>query len=391
MKKIIYLLFVLLTGNLAQAQISISNGEHNIEISSRISTFYNQRFLKSGEENRDKNRFRLRDAQVIIEGRVKNDWAYEIQVDFADIASNNTGEGVDGENPGLMDAFVTYKGLKPFNVKLGYGKLPYSRSSLTPFPLSSYWQRAQVARGDIFSRRDIGITLYKDYWKKRINVYAGVYSGLGEASLAGDNDASGNPEFVTRVDLSYPAPMKNREVDYNHSPIPLFSLGLNGRYANKELPDGEEFPDGATGEYGLKVINGKKYTYGLDFAFQYKGFSGQFEVHQINAQPQNENDPLFLGLTPEQTKGEVFAGGHFSQLNYFFKKYKTIVSVRYEQLDLNDLNAGDSKRTSAAIAYQINGFDAMIKLQYFNNLNKQESIDTLDWNTQLRLGLQLNL
>ena len=129
----------------------------------------------------------------------------------------------------------------------------------------------------------------------------------------------------------------------------------------------------------------------MDFTFQYKGFSGQFEVHQIKAQPQNENDPLFLGLTPAQTGGKVLAGGYISQLNYFIKDYKTIVSVRYEQLDLNDLNPGDSKRMSAAVAYQIKGFDAMIKLQYFDNLNRQESLDTLDWNEQIRLGLQFNL
>ncbi|PPK95608.1 phosphate-selective porin O/P [Nonlabens xylanidelens] len=390
MKKTIYLLFILLIGSLGQAQISISNGEHNIEISSRISTYYNQRFLKPGEEERDKNRFRLRDAQLIIEGRIRDDWEYEVQVDFADIGSNNTGE-IDAENPGLMDAFVTYKGLEAFNIKLGYSKLPYSRSSITPFPYSTYWQRAQIVRGDFFSRRDVGVTLYKDFWQKRVNAFAGVYTGLGESSLSGDNDASGNPEFVARVDVSYPAPMKNREIDYVHSSIPLFSLGLNGRYTNKNLPDGEAFPDGAAGEYGLKIVDGKKYTYGMDFTFQYKGFSGQFEIHQINAQPQNENDPLFLGLTPAQTEGRVLAGGYFSQLNYFVKDYNTIVSVRYEQLDLNDLNAGDSKRMSAAIAYQIDGFDAMVKLQYFNNLNDQESLDPLDWNQQIRLGLQFNL
>ena len=387
MKKIVYLVFILLTGNLVQAQISISTGDHNLEISARISAFYNQRFLKSGIENNDKNRFRLRDAQFIVEGRVKNDWEYEVQVDFAGIGSNDN----DPTNTALRDAFIAYKGLNVFNIKLGYSKLPYSRSSLTPFPYSIYWQREQIARGELFSRRDVGITLYKDFWKKRINTYAGVYTGLGESSLSGDNDASGNPEFVARVNLAYPAPMKYRDIDYTHSPIPLFSVGINGRYANKNLPDGEVFPEGATGKFDMKVINGKKYTYGMDFSFQYMGLSGQFEIHQIRAEPQNENDALFLGLTPAQTEGKVLAGGYSSKLNYFFKDLKTIVSVRYEQLDLNDLNPGNSKRISAALAYQIKGFDAMVKLQYFNNLNEQESIDTLDWNEQVRLGLQFNL
>ena len=390
MKKTVCLLFILLTGSLTHAQISVSSGEHNLEISARIATFYNQRYLKPGEEDQDKNRFRLRDAQLIVEGRIKDEWEYEVQVDFADIASSNF-DDIDPENPGLLDAFVTYKGLDAFNIKVGYSKLPYSRSSLTPFPYSTYWQRAQIARGDLFSRRDVGLTLYKDFWKKRLDVYAGVYTGLGESSLRGDNDASGNPEYVARVNLAYPAPMKYREIDYVHTPIPLFAIGVNGRFANKSLPDGENFPDGAAGEFGLKAVDGKKYTYGMDFTFQYMGFSGEFEIHQIKAEPQNESDPLFLGLTPDQTDGEVFAGGYFTKLNYFFKDISTIVSVRYEQLDLNDLNAGDSQRFSAALAYQLKGFDAMVKLQYFNNLNEQETLDPLDWNEQIRVGLQFNL
>ena len=89
MKKTVYLLVILFTGSLVQAQVSISNGEHNLEISARISTFYNQRYLKPLEEDQDKNRFRLRDAQLIVEGRIKDEWEYEVQVDFADIASSS--------------------------------------------------------------------------------------------------------------------------------------------------------------------------------------------------------------------------------------------------------------------------------------------------------------
>jgi len=87
---------------------------------------------------------------------------------------------IDGENPGLMDAYVKYKGLKFIDIQVGYGKTPYSRNSLVPFFLSPYWQRAQITRGDIFSRRDIGVTLSQSFWKQRINVYGGIYNGIGE-------------------------------------------------------------------------------------------------------------------------------------------------------------------------------------------------------------------
>src|SRR5690554_436618 len=386
MKKALYLSLSLI-GLTTYGQISISNGNHLLEISGSTSTYYNHRVLKETSNNHNKDRFKLRDAQIKIEGRIKDTWAYELQVDFADIAANNTGE-IDPENPGLMDAYVEYKGLDWFDIKVGYSKVPYSRSSLTPFGFTPYWQRAEIARGSVFNRRDIGVTLSKSFWKQRASIAAGVYTGLGEMSLHGDNDASGNPEFIGRAEVAYPSRFRYRDIDDRHSPIPMFSVGVNGRYTNKTLPDGRTFPEGAQGEYGLKAIDGKKYAFGFDVAFQYMGFSGQFEYHKIKGHPQKPNDPLYLGLPMTQTDGYFLAGGYTAQLNYFVKDWKTIVSARFEELDLNDLSPGNSQRFSSAIAYQINGFDAMIKLQYFHILKEEASIDPIRWTEQFRLGLQ---
>lgn len=389
MKNTLYIASLLLFVRFASnAQVSLSNGNHMIEISGSASTYYNHRVLKETSNNHNKDRFKLRDAQLKIEGRIKDIWAYELQVDFADIAANDTGE-IDPENPGLMDAYVQYKGLDWFDIKLGYSKVPYSRSSMTPFGFSPYWQRAELVRGSMFNRRDVGLTLSKGFWKQRVNIAAGVYTGLGEISLNGDNDASGNPEFIGRAEVAYPSRFRHREIDDRHTPIPLFSFGVNGRYANKKLPDGRIFPEGAQGEYGMKVIDGKKYAYGFDLAVQYMGFSGQFELHQIKGEPQKQNDPLYLGLPLDQTEGYFLAGGYVAQLNYFIKDWKTIVSARFEELDLNDLAKGNSQRFSPAIAYQIKGFDAMIKFQYFNILKEESSIDPLRWTEQFRIGLQL--
>ncbi|MBC7641007.1 MAG: hypothetical protein H7174_01505, partial [Flavobacterium sp.] len=66
---------------------------------------------------------------------------------------------------------------------------------------------------------------------------------------------------------------------------------------------------------------------------------------------------------------------------------KTLVSARFEELDLNDLVPGNSQRFSPALAYQINGYNAMIKFQYFK-IWKEESIDPFSWREQFRLGLQ---
>lgn len=369
------------------AQVTISNGKHVVEISGSVSTYYNDRALKAGEEDQSKNRFKLRDAEFNLEGRLGSDYEYELKVDFADMAANNSGQEIDPENPGLMQATVKYKGFQFLEVEMGYGKVYYSRSSMHPFSFSPYWQRAELVRGSIFSRRDVGVTLMKNFWKQRANIYLGAYTGLGELSLAGDNDPSGQLEYIGRFDIAYPSRYRYRDIDDRISPSPIFAIGINARFMNKRLPDGEVFPDNATGEYGLKVIDGKRYVYGLDASFQYMGFSGQFEIHQIKSEPQHENDPLFVNLTPQQTKGYVRSGGYIAQASYFVKNWKTIVSARYEELDLNDLVPGNSERFSSAIAYQLSGYNAMIKFQYFNIL-KEESIDPLKWDEQFRIGMQ---
>ncbi len=370
-----------------QAQLTITNGKHVLEISGSFSSYYNDRQLKSGEEDRSKNRFKLRDAELDLEGRVGTDYEYNVKVDFADMAANNQGATIDPENPGLMEANIKYKGFHFLDIEMGYGKLYYSRSSMSTFYSSPYWQRAELVRGSIFSRRDIGVTLMKNFWNQRANIYVGAYTGLGELSLAGENDASGQLEYIGRFDISYPSRYRYREIDDRITPIPMFSVGVNGRFTNKKLPAGEIFPDNATSEYGIKVIDGKRYVYGLDASFQYMGFSGQFEIHQIKSEPQNENDPLFQNLTPQQTKGYLLSGGYIAQANYFIKNIKTIVTARYEELDLNDLVKGKSERFSTAIAYQMSGYNAMIKFQYFN-IMKEESIDVLKWEEQFRIGMQ---
>jgi hypothetical protein len=382
-KHFVAFLFMAICSISTVAQVTLGNGKHVLEISGAASTYYNHRMYKDGIDNFRKNRFRLRDAQIQLEGRVGRNFEYELQFDIADLASPEK----DPENPGLMDAYVKYKGLKVVDITMGYTKLPYSRFSLTPFIYSPYWQRAELVRGDVFSRRDVGVTLSKSFYKQTITAYAGMYTGTGEL-LFGDNDATGRLEYVGRVEASWPARYRYRDVDDKISPKPIFFLGLNGRYTNRPLKPGRFFPAGAVGEYGIKTINGEKLTYGLDAAMQYMGFSAQFEMHQLKATPQNANDPLLKGLPLNQTEGFMKAGGYVVQANYFSKPLRSIFSARFEELNLNDLVPGIQRRLGAAYCFQIDGFNAMIKFQYFHVLEEEIGVDELNWTKQFRIGVQ---
>jgi len=373
-----------LHGGAAKAQVTLGNGHHTLEISGSISTYYNARFLKPGEENRRKDRFRLRDAQLQLEGRYRNLFEYEVQVDFADIAMGNSGT-IDPENPGLMDAYLKFTGIPYLDIQVGYAKLPYGRSSQTPFIYSPYWQRAQLLRGDLFSRRDVGVTLSTSLWKQRITAYAGIYTGVGEISLRGDNDPSGAPELIGRVEVAYPSRYRYRDIDTRHTPIPMFVAAVNGRYTDRTLPTGTTLPAFAGGEYGIKNIDGKKTTLGFDVSAQWMGLSAQFEMHRIRLEPSSPTSVLFQGLPADVHRGYVMAGGYVAHLNYHVKPANLTLSVRFEEMNLNDLAPGLSRRGGAALAYHADRYNTMLKAQYFH-IFEEESIDALRWNEQFRIG-----
>lgn len=370
-------LLLLLSGGIASAQLTLSNGEHNMEFGGGLTVFGNYRIYKPGQ-NTDKsdNRMGVRDAQFQIEGRVKNTWEYKMQVDFADIIG---GLG-DPENPGILDAHFTYKGCSLFNINAGFNKIAYSRANQVGFSHSPFFQRAEIVRGQIFSRRDIGITLSQTYWKQRVSVSVGAYNGLGEGSLKanGTNDASGGFEYVARAEVSYPTRNRYLDIDDKCSIKPVWALGVNGRYAEKASTMSGD-------NYYLKYVAGKKLVYGVDASIKYKGFSAQAELHRADITPTNK--------ARLEGKPTTFfrAGGYYVQASYYLKPLKSSFSLRYDEMNASDLVTGVGTRLTGGYCYYVRGYNSVIKLNYTRIL--KEEITTYNngasWNGQFRIGWQL--
>lgn len=373
--RLIIIIALIFAFGYVRAQVTIGNGNHVVEITGAIGTYYGHRFLANDLDPDDaqdfkKNRYKLKDAQLQFEGRVGNKYEYELQFDLADYSSGK----LDPEDPGLMDAYVVYKGLEFINIQFGYGKLPYSRSSLVPSVYTAMFNRAELVRGDFFARRDVGVTIFKSFWKQRINAYLGSYTGMGEITLQGNNDVSGNLEYLSRLDISYPARYRYRDIDNSHAPVPMVSLGVNARYANKKTVTGSE--------YFMKTIDGEKYTYGLDFSAQFKGFSAQFEIHQMKLMP-NTPEKL-LGINTDY----VMAGGWLAQLNYCSKKLNTIATVRFEEFNQNDLQEGVTQIFAGGLAYMVDGFNSVIKIQV-KHILKEEILpyhNGFKWTDEIKVG-----
>lgn len=393
MKRILLFLGVLFVGSNTQAQFSFTHGNHSLQLSGLISGYYNHRFLNpdvagnylnnnpsTGVLDYQKNTFAMNNLRMQFEGRIGNTWEYELQVDFSRLGQSQN----IGEFPALTDGWIRYKGFPAFDITLGYQKLPYSRLSLTPFKKEVYWQRAEVVRGNIFSRRDAGVVLSKGFWGDRLRVQAGAFTGQGEyimtAVTEGDNDPSGTLEYVGRIDFSWPRVYKYNEVlDTRVSNQPNFSLGLNARHVKRlrSLP--------GLADYDLKVVQGNRTAAGFDFVAEYQGFSALIESHLLTYRPEGADTARLRGRNTDYFR----AGGIVAQLNYYAKPWNSSLSVRYDNFSPNDLIQDNLEQTlSLMYNYFFKDAQAVFRVHYFHRLDPDNSL-LLRRDNQLRIGLIL--
>ncbi len=395
--KLFFLIAFAFLTSAAFAQTSITSGDKTFEIGGVIAGYVNYRFPNPGYNSYKKDEFAFRNLRLWIQGRTKTRWHYELQVDVLPLVSG----GSTAENPALVTAEVDYsaklfKNLPSLNIKLGYDKLPYSMSVQESIFSTAFWQRATFCKGDYFSQRDLGLTLHTNFWKQKINIYGGAYSGLGEAIFTangGDTDPSGHLEYVGRIDVATSSRYRYEEVDYRQTPFPNLRFGINARYANKTQPAGQSLPAPVAGvplqgPYGISVVNGKKLIYGGDISFSYRGFSAQFETDIIVIHPADSADPLYYGTSREVNKGVVKAGGFFVQANYFLKPAKSVFSTRFDYQNPNNLAYGYEKWINFAYAYQINGWRSTLKIQYYRPLHQDATQNPLNYTGQIRMGWQ---
>ena len=386
---------------------TLSTDNNVLQIAGRVSGFYEYRFLKSGVENKKHNAFAMKDVDLDFLGKTSNKFKYEIQISVLDLVSaaavgNTTSsplvQGGSNINPnpantGFKSVYVAYEGKAlPFHVKLGYDKLPYSQGSLNDVYGTPFWSHNNLFGGDFFSRRDLGLTLYQSFWKKRIRVFGGIYSGMGENVFEYGMDASGKPEYVGRVEFAYPAAQKYDLIDEEMSPIPVFRIGLNARYMDKTQPKGysvyTDAPD-APGMYDLRLLDGKRLAYGGDFIFKYKGISATFETHIIDLKPADNSNPLYEGTPASFNNGHVMAGGYVAGINYNWQAAHSVFGVSYEELNANDLAKGTQQWLYVGYAYKVNGFNSVFKIQYYRPLQEDVIMNPLKYNAMIRVGYQI--
>jgi hypothetical protein len=370
MSRITLALLFLLTGAfVSNAQFSIGSGDKVIQFSGYVVTFYNHRFYQSGETDKSKDRMNLDFAVFRVDGMANRHIHYTLQMNVPAVSA------VDATDEFLMQATVEYRNRKDnFNISAGYDKLPFSRASMLAMRESMFMQRPEMSRGKTFNRRDLGVTLEKNFFNKRLNIYGGMYTGMGPASIIGDNDPSGKFLYVGRVEASYPARFRYMEVDANHIRVPNFSLGFGGMHSEKKTTTGTDYP--------FLTVDGKKQSYSLDFSAQYMGFSFFWEYVAFRITP---NDRTYLYGKPTNY---YLAQGLTSQVNYHIKPLKSVIGIRYDEFNPNDILTTDRIETlSFGYDFLIDGMNHCIKIHYFKRL-KDPNTSKVWADDQIRVGWQ---
>ena len=388
---------VFFTSNISFSQVTFTNGENSLEMFGIVAAYYNWRFLDANDPNnhinnnitqpldKKNNTFGLGTARLNLYGMHSTTWEYRLEFDMDALATPSSSSKPGNYSP-LLNAYMVYKPLKGLRITGGYQKVPYSASNLAYYANQPYWDRPLISSGDFFSRRDLGITIQQNLLNDHIRIWGGIYSGMGEYIVtnvtSGNGDSNGKPEYIGRIDFSTAKYDFNSIYDNRNSQRPVLSVGFNGRYTEKT--------QSITGlaDYDLKIIAGKKTIIGMDAAFAYKGFSAQFEIHQLIITPSTTNaDTLLL-----QGKNTTYfrAGGMFVTANYYNRKLKSGVYCRYENFCPNDLVQNNTVEQTLTFGYNffLKGYKSMLRTQYIYRLNKNNPLNTNYNNDQLRIGWQ---
>lgn len=340
--------------NVSFAQYNSNKGWSNLEISGSTQLFYNYRFYKPEDKDRKKNRFELDYAQINFRGVAAKKFRYVIELNPVGFYN-----AADPDNGFVNEAAISYRTTdQHFEIKAGYQKIPFSRSSLLSREDFSFLQRPEISRGEVFTRRDMGVLLKTTFWDQKIAIYTGVFNGTGEQTLQGDNDASGNVEVAGRVEINYPSPMDETSIDRQDITQPIIAIGANARYSDKVT-------DETLSEYGYRTIAGTKRGLGVDFAAKYRGWVLSYEIIQFQMNP-DDTASLFLNGKPT----DYFrAGGMIAELSYYVKKMSTAFAVRYDDFNPNDLTLKDTRKNiSASVAHYMKG-NTILRLHYWHRLD----------------------
>ncbi len=263
------------------------------------------------------NTFRLRRAEIKLNGKITPDWGFEVMFDPA--KSQNVTGSADTDSKILQDLAVTYLGLKGHEFSLGQKKIALTEEGVRSSSELDFAERAQVTR-TFSDRRETGF-FYKGEYGDMVGAMVSITNGTVANSNSNTND---NVFGAARVDVK---PIQGLLVGGSGGTGPV-SGGLNHLARNR---------------WGLHV----KYDGNDDLPI---GFRAEY-----------------MSATDEQLgKADLKRDGFYVTALYTAAKQFQF-GVRYDELNNNkDVDGNKTKMFTAGFHYLIKGKNINLKLDYFN-------------------------
>jgi len=268
--------------------------------------------------NTGQNSFRLRRAEIKMNGRITPAWGFEVMFDPAKAISPQT-SGTDGKI--LQDLAVTFLGLKGHEFALGQKKIVLTEEGVRSSSELWFGERANVTR-TFSDTRQTGF-FYRGDFTEYVTLWSAVTNGTPANTVSNTNDTI---NYTGRLDVK---PMKG------------LMFGVSGLYGN--------FGGGTSHLNSSRVAAHVKY--------------GGYDVPDSKLWLEAE----WLYANTEQSNGTTLKqdGMYVSALYLFTDNLQ--VGVRYDWLNANkDLSNAETTTWTGGLHWLAKGKNLNLKLEWYN-------------------------
>lgn len=223
----------------AELPTSIKIGDGELKVGGLVQTWYVTDSSPvapsgSGQLGNDigKNSFRLRRAEIKLNGTVVKGWGFEIMLD--PVKAQNITAGNDGKI--IQDLAVVYEGLHGHKFALGQKKIFLTEEGVRSSSALDFAERSLVVR-QISDRRETGFFWQAD-WSPMVTSYVSITNGTPANVIDDSNDSV---SYAARLDIK---PIKGLNIGASGaksggeglSHLGRDRFGFHARYAGGDVP-----------------------------------------------------------------------------------------------------------------------------------------------------------
>ena len=146
------------------------------------------------------NTFRLRRAEIKLNGKVNADWAFEVMLDPAKaiVSTANAASPNTNDAKILQDLAVTYTGFKGWELALGQKKIAVTEEGVRSSSELDFPERSQIVRA-VSDRRETGFFVKGDV-AEPVTIWGSITNGPASNTLDDSNDTI---NACGRIDLKF--------------------------------------------------------------------------------------------------------------------------------------------------------------------------------------------